>query len=88
MLLGDIEKLGDGNYKLVIGLMDIIGVGVELKERAAIMETVKTSKNERELIIKGYAGLKILFHKRPVPIMDRYQPRRSDVKNTFAQKLY
>jgi hypothetical protein len=78
MLLGDLKKVDNEKYLLQIGLMDIFGVAVPLKEKVAIIETIPNGEKERILMIKGFANLKILFDKRPIPIMERHQIRISE----------
>lgn len=69
MSLGQLHKIDENNYKLEIGVMDVVGVAQKLKQPIAVFETIPSGDTQRILLVKGYVKMRILFDKRPVPIM-------------------
>lgn len=86
MRLGDILKIAEGKYLLQVGIMDLIGVPTPLEHQVAIIETLEVEgTDDRVLLIKGFAVLKLQFHRRPVPIMDRFQPKVAEEQQIYGK---
>lgn len=71
MPLGQLMKLDENTYKLEMGIMDLAGTSHKIKQPIAVYDIQHTGENERLMLIKGYVRVRVLFDKRPVPIMDR-----------------
>jgi hypothetical protein len=64
--------LGDGKYKLEIGIMDLVGKEVKLTTKQIVTETVINDNNSSKVIlVKGVVSRKIVFENRPAPDMNR-----------------
>lgn len=80
MPLGQLFKLDENTYRLEMGIMDLVGTVQKLKQPFAVYELLHTGELERLMLIRGYVKLRVLFDKRPVPIMDRSKKERSSVE--------
>jgi hypothetical protein len=70
--MGCLEKIGSDEYRLEIGVMDLIGKTTKIDDHLLYTETIDSKNpNEKILMVKGVITKKILFEKRPIPNMLR-----------------
>jgi hypothetical protein len=84
--LGTLYPLGSEQYRLEIGVMDLVGKAVKLEEGWLYTETTEgESYGSKIVTVKGVITRKILFDKRPCPNMERseIEPKLSVANNLF-----
>jgi hypothetical protein len=70
--LGSLHKVKKDEYRLEIGVMDLVGKAITLDGGWLYTETIPGgSQNERIIVVKGVVKTKVVFDKRPCPNMDR-----------------
>ena len=78
----------EDEYKLEIGVMDLVGKAVPLEEGWLYTETKEgSSANEKVILVKGVVKSKIIFDKRPCPNMERteHEPKYELTNAMFKQ---
>ncbi len=72
MHIGTLNKIAAEEYRLEIGVMDLIGKSTKLDEGWLYTETADGSAfEEKVIVVKGVITQKITFDKRPCPNMER-----------------
>lgn len=85
--LGQLFKVDDAQYRLEMGIMDLVGKAQPVKQPLAVFEKLCEGEQQRTLLIRGYIRTKVVFDRRPVPMMERSKrDKNADVLFPFARK--
>ncbi|KAL4489916.1 hypothetical protein ABPG72_010815 [Tetrahymena utriculariae] len=73
--IGNLAKIDEKKYMMKIGIYDLVGNIVDLKEPILVNEKVQED-NQVKIYVRGVCNKKILFNQRPTPILERAMKKK------------